>query len=445
MTQTSASGNAVRILCVMSDEQQQAYASELDAMRAPSLDFVFEPSGDEAIGLVGEVEPALVIVGMDIGDMEGLEFVALMMNQYKDFSNKIIVLPDKGDPFPPVVQHRNNSTGQSSTKNIALPEIRKLVHSLAPAGAPMAVPAPLAAAAPLQPAPPPPAAPAAVPPGGSPSEPVAAAPVEPDPVVSLATPQEMSPPSPAIAEPPPDPLLDGPSPPSSPASAAGPVDDGFAAVDGVPPLESTPGRSLPRWIVPAAVLVAVAAGVAVMSSSGDSSPEEVEAVAEAAAPAEEAAEPEAAPTSDEATAEDVAAKDDEAPEAVQAAAAVPTGAGLKRGKLTTLPLRFAKGRVTYTVTDAEKLATIVARLLTTLKQSPDAHVEVGGHASNDGTGENNVALGRRRAIAIRKYVIDQGVAAERIKVRNYHTSKAATAGGGPASQRGDRRVTLLVR
>jgi len=423
MTQTSASADMARILCVMSDEQHNAYEVELGAMRQPTLDFVFETSGDDAIALVGEVEPALVIVGMDIGDMEGLEFVALLMNQYKDFSNKVIVLPDKGDPFPPVVQHRDNSTGQSSTKNITLPDIAKLVSSLAP-------PAPEGGAAPLAPSPaaPPPAVAAPVvapPPAAAPKAPAAPA------LDDFAD-------APAIADGPADPEPETPDP----------IDEGFPAADMGSPLAGVEsGGATPKWVVPVAVLAVVAVIVGVMSSS-DEAPDALKAESAAVAEAAEGSEPkaapvEAAPAEAEPTAKPAAEVEAAPSEAAEPAAA--GGPGLERGKLTTLPLRFAKGRITYVVTDEPQLAGILSGLTSTLASDADASVEVGGHASTDGTGENNVTLGRRRAIAIRRYLIEQGVAAGRVKVRNYHTSKAAADGQGPASHRGNRRVTLLVR
>lgn len=51
-----------------------------------------------------------------------------------------------------------------------------------------------------------------------------------------------------------------------------------------------------------------------------------------------------------------------------------------------------------------------------LKRWPTTKVMVEGHADSRGTAEYNLALGERRATAVRTYLVDLGVAADRITI-----------------------------
>jgi outer membrane protein OmpA-like peptidoglycan-associated protein len=82
-----------------------------------------------------ELQPRLVIVGMSLGSMEGLEFLARLMQRYRSFDGKVVILPDKGDPFPPVMQFRDPATGRSITEEIDFGALKTLVDALTPADA----------------------------------------------------------------------------------------------------------------------------------------------------------------------------------------------------------------------------------------------------------------------------------------------------------------------
>src|SRR5512136_1377439 len=87
------------VLCVLSAEQQEAYRAELETLQRSGLRFAFQESPEQALDGIADLGPVLVLVGMDIGTMEGLEFVALLFKRYPKFAQRVIVLPDKGDPF----------------------------------------------------------------------------------------------------------------------------------------------------------------------------------------------------------------------------------------------------------------------------------------------------------------------------------------------------------
>jgi len=61
----------------------------------------------------------------------------------------------------------------------------------------------------------------------------------------------------------------------------------------------------------------------------------------------------------------------------------------------------------------------LARNLTFLRDNVRAKIEVEGHADSRGTIEYNLALGAKRAKAVKDYLVTQGVAAERISTISY--------------------------
>ncbi len=74
-----------------------------------------------------------------------------------------------------------------------------------------------------------------------------------------------------------------------------------------------------------------------------------------------------------------------------------------------------------------------------LEASPDADVEVGGHTDSSGPADLNRDLSRRRAETVRLYLIQNGVAAERITAvgygEDYPVAGNATAEGRAANRR----------
>ena len=54
-----------------------------------------------------------------------------------------------------------------------------------------------------------------------------------------------------------------------------------------------------------------------------------------------------------------------------------------------------------------------------LKSHPELKVTVGGYCDERGTDEYNLALGNRRAVAVKRYLVALGVAPERMKTISY--------------------------
>jgi outer membrane protein OmpA-like peptidoglycan-associated protein len=102
--------------------------------------------------------------------------------------------------------------------------------------------------------------------------------------------------------------------------------------------------------------------------------------------------------------------------------------GPSEGELTTLP-RGLKGVEALVfedvnfefdkseITPAGKL--ILDEVVAKLKEYPEAMVTLEGHTCSIGTEDYNMALGQRRANAVRDYLVSQGIAPERLTAVSY--------------------------
>jgi peptidoglycan-associated lipoprotein len=71
----------------------------------------------------------------------------------------------------------------------------------------------------------------------------------------------------------------------------------------------------------------------------------------------------------------------------------------------------------YNVEDADK--TVLGRQAAWLQKYPGVRVTIEGHADERGTREYNLALGARRANAVKEYLVSQGVSAGRVETVSY--------------------------
>lgn len=77
-----------------------------------------------------------------------------------------------------------------------------------------------------------------------------------------------------------------------------------------------------------------------------------------------------------------------------------------------------------------------------LRTNPSVRIVVEGHADERGTPEYNVALGERRADAVKKYLQSKGVAADQISIVSYGKEKPAVLGHTEADYAKNRRAVL---
>jgi len=83
---------------------------------------------------------------------------------------------------------------------------------------------------------------------------------------------------------------------------------------------------------------------------------------------------------------------------------------VKGPALITTELFFVSGRLRLTADSAS----VLRRQITWLKQQDDYLVTLKGNCDERGTSEYNLALGQRRADAVKRLMIESGIAAERI-------------------------------
>ena len=76
-----------------------------------------------------------------------------------------------------------------------------------------------------------------------------------------------------------------------------------------------------------------------------------------------------------------------------------------------------------TLTEAAK--EILARDIATLKENPGVNVQIEGHTCAHGTEDYNMALGERRANAVKEYLSNNGIAAERMTTISYGETRLA--------------------
>jgi OOP family OmpA-OmpF porin len=79
-----------------------------------------------------------------------------------------------------------------------------------------------------------------------------------------------------------------------------------------------------------------------------------------------------------------------------------------------------------------------------LKQFDDIRIEISGHTDDVGTDEANLDLSRRRAEAVKKYMVDQGVDPARIETIGYGRSKPIDTGKSSKARAKNRRIEFRV-
>ena len=79
-----------------------------------------------------------------------------------------------------------------------------------------------------------------------------------------------------------------------------------------------------------------------------------------------------------------------------------------------------------------------------MKQYSNVTLTVEGHCDERGTREYNIALGERRAQAMKNYLIGLGVAADRLSTISYGKERPAVLGSSEAAWSQNRRAVAVV-
>ena len=85
---------------------------------------------------------------------------------------------------------------------------------------------------------------------------------------------------------------------------------------------------------------------------------------------------------------------------------------------------------------------VLDEAVTALQQDATLRVQIEGHTCNIGTAEYNLALGDRRANAVRDYLISRGVTADRLPTVSYGEERPKYDNAREETRRLNRRAAL---
>ena len=79
-----------------------------------------------------------------------------------------------------------------------------------------------------------------------------------------------------------------------------------------------------------------------------------------------------------------------------------------------------------------------------LKSTPGFQLLIEGHCDERGTREYNLALGEKRATAVRDYLVIEGISPDRIRVISYGKEKPAVVGSNDMAWSKNRRAVTTI-
>jgi peptidoglycan-associated lipoprotein len=89
-------------------------------------------------------------------------------------------------------------------------------------------------------------------------------------------------------------------------------------------------------------------------------------------------------------------------------------------------------------------ASVLDEAVTALQQDPRLRLQIEGHTCNIGTAEYNLALGSRRAQAVRDYLTGRGIPAGRLTTVSYGEERPKYDNSQEETRRQNRRASLVV-
>ena len=80
-----------------------------------------------------------------------------------------------------------------------------------------------------------------------------------------------------------------------------------------------------------------------------------------------------------------------------------------------------------------------------MQENKNVKILVEGHCDERGTREYNLALGERRAYAVKRFLVNGGIKSSRIQVVSYGEERPAALGVGEGVYRYNRRTEIKIR
>jgi peptidoglycan-associated lipoprotein len=87
---------------------------------------------------------------------------------------------------------------------------------------------------------------------------------------------------------------------------------------------------------------------------------------------------------------------------------------------------------------------VLAKNAETMKQYPTWIVSIEGHCDERGTAEYNLALGERRALSVRQYLVSLGIASDRLRTVSYGKEFPFDPGHTESAWARNRRANFVV-
>jgi outer membrane protein OmpA-like peptidoglycan-associated protein len=90
-------------------------------------------------------------------------------------------------------------------------------------------------------------------------------------------------------------------------------------------------------------------------------------------------------------------------------------------------------------------ARVLDEAVKALQENAGLRLEIEGHTCNIGTAEYNLALGERRATAVRDYLTSRGIGADRFRTVSYGEERPKHDNAREETRRLNRRAAMVVR
>ncbi len=119
------------------------------------------------------------------------------------------------------------------------------------------------------------------------------------------------------------------------------------------------------------------------------------------------------------------------------------GAGTQEDLATNVGDRVFFGYDRYDISDEARM--VLDKQAAWLKQYANLSITIEGHCDERGTREYNLALGERRANAVKNYLVALGVEPSRISTISYGKERPAVVGSDDGSYSQNRRGVTVVQ